>query len=503
MGSRGILKPLDDIFNELRQSGKRLTVINDVSIVAKSAREDLARQIQMNHGSEIISRVPSCDFGCTKGSSNRGIYCPICKTKVQDSFDSAIEPAVWVRAPRGVVSLINPHFVYQLSTIFTYRDFNFIEWLLNTNYQHPHPPLEIAKFETAGISRGYNNFILNFEKIFAILKACTCFKSKLSTIIELEEEYTMYKDRVFPQHISVACKSSMTIEDTVMGKYMDPIVPIVMEAINPITGIDVTLLPIQPHVIQNRVAKCLFGLAEYVRHIYTEVFAGKPGIFRKHIYSTRNFFSARAVISPITVAHSYDELWVPWRVAISLLSLHLTNKLSKLAHLNQYGKLVSGYSHAEIEHRLRKAAYTYDPLIDQLFKELIAESPGGRGIPCVIQRNPSLHRGSIQRMFISRVKTDLQDSTISISILCVRAFNADFDGDAMALALLLDNYMAALAQAFAPEKNIISLTNAESLSEWAAIPKPSVVAIDAYLRRELTPEEKQPSDYLLSIAEIN
>ena len=37
--------------------------------------------------------------------------------------------------------------------------------------------------------------------------------------------------------------------------------------------------------------------------------------------------------------------------------------------------------------------------------------------------------GSAQQLGITKVKTDLLDRTISVSVLVLRSFNADFDGD--------------------------------------------------------------------------
>ena len=62
--------------------------------------------------------------------------------------------------------------------------------------------------------------------------------------------------------------------------------------------------------------------------------------------------------------------------------------------------------------------------MDNIFKELISESKYG-GIPVTHGRNPSLARGSIQLLRITQVKTNLEDPTISFSILITPPMNAD------------------------------------------------------------------------------
>ena len=56
--------------------------------------------------------------------------------------------------------------------------------------------------------------------------------------------------------------------------------------------------------------------------------------------------------------------------------------------------------------------------------ELIAEAPNQR-IPVIFQRNPTLHRGSAQLLYITKVKKDPRDITISLSVLVLSAPNAD------------------------------------------------------------------------------
>ena len=46
----------------------------------------------------------------------------------------------------------------------------------------------------------------------------------------------------------------------------------------------------------------------------------------------------------------------------------------------------------------------------------------------MLNRNPSLHRGSIQAVRITRIKTDPDDNTLSMSYLIAKSFNADYDG---------------------------------------------------------------------------
>ena len=164
---------------------------------------------------------------------------------------------------------------------------------------------------------------------------------------------------------------------------------------------------------QNRVVKALCELSEFYEGIYKTTFAKKTGIFRKHVFGSRAHFSFRAVISSLTGEHRYDEIHIPWGIGVSVFRIHLANKLKRRGFTpNQTFQILSEY------------AQRYHPLLDELFEELIRETPGGRGLSCTQQRNPSLKRGSAQAVYITHVKKDPSIPTVSISILSVKGMNA-------------------------------------------------------------------------------
>jgi hypothetical protein len=66
----------------------------------------------------------------------------------------------------------------------------------------------------------------------------------------------------------------------------------------------------------------------------------------------------------------------------------------------------------------------YNEDLDNLLKELIAESPEGK-IPIILQRNPTLVRLSAQHLYITKIKTDPDINTTSMSVLALKGPNAD------------------------------------------------------------------------------
>jgi len=88
--------------------------------------------------------------------------------------------------------------------------------------------------------------------------------------------------------------------------------------------------------------------------------------------------TARGVIVPLNGIACPDEIFVPWRIGVSALSLELINLL-----MSRYGHTMPS---AKV--KVDKALYTYDPEIEALFKVLIEECRY-KGLPVLMGRNPS------------------------------------------------------------------------------------------------------------------
>jgi len=122
----------------------------------------------------------------------------------------------------------------------------------------------------------------------------------------------------------------------------------------------------------------------------------------------------------------------------------------------------------------------YHPLLDKLLKELIEESRDN-ALTVLLQRNPSLLQSSAQRVFITQFKTDPQDTTIGLSILICRGFNADFDGDALNCSIAIDNKMADFWYPLAPEFNIFQMDSPDRISGNIGMPKPAISSMSNWL----------------------
>lgn len=457
-------------------------IINDLSIATEDDKDDLKKMIYTRYDSDTMSTVPSCPCGATTGEYKLGMSCPVCPGVVTAPLEQDLQPTMWMRAPRGVLTFINPEVWMILTQVLKVSGFDVLQYLTDRSYHSKNrtPPV-VAMIQAAGIERGYNNFIMNFDATIEFLLNLRAYRKhpKRDALIRMLKEY---KDCIFCDHIPIPNKSLLVIEDTDTGSYAKQVFYPIVDAVQMIASIDYSevtkdgeltrLRHFDTAAKERRTVKMMVNYTDFLFQYYKNELGTKPGVFRKHYFATRCHFSFRAVITSLTGPHRYDELHIPWGLAIGVFGVFLYNKLDRL-----------GWSASAAQAFINGHADKYHPLLDKIFQELIAESKGGRGIPVTFCRNPSLSRGSFQKNYVTKVKTNPKIPTISMSILNVVPFNADFDGDAMGAMLLLDDVLSEDLDAHLPYMNAFDTNELETISGNVSIPKPVVAMIAEHVHR--------------------
>lgn len=490
MGIHLSLVNLDQVFDTLSQEP---VIVNDLPAFTEQNLEMIHKTIYVRHTPDMLSNVPSCTCGKCKGEYRLGTTCHYCYTEVRQVVAEQLETLTWIRAPRGVDVLINPIVWTMLSERFSIGSFNLIQYLTDTQYRIPEN--QVGKFapitEQLPFDRGLNNFYREWAKpggIKDFLFSLNIFKSRVkgrATTDFLRKMLDENPDALFARHLPIPHRSLLVVEDgTSGGVYLDEFTPKAINAVLTLAGIDTTSakgeLTSSLRLRESRAVRAVARLAEYYYYVSSKRLAKKEGIFRKHVFATRSHFSFRAVVASITEPHHHEQIYIPWGVATSVFQLHLTNKLYRL-----------GFTPDESQEFLHRFATTYHPLMDHLFKELIAEAPDPRGIAATLNRPPSLKRGSIQAVFIPRVKHPDEGQTVSMSILIVRPLNCDFDGDALQFTLALDGIIATALKNLAPYKNSFSLDNIREIS--AALEHSKTVVSTTSNWMETTNEKLDPA----------
>ena len=394
-------------------------IVNNLDESTEEEKENFNKLIYTKYNSDLLSNLPTCECGEINGEYNIGIVCQQCNTPVVSKMDQELEPIIWIKAPIGVRALINPTVWSIITEHFTKSGFDIISWICDTNYRptsnNVRIPAMMEEILSLGIERGFNNFVDNFDSVMFKLFNIKGMRQgvKKDELHPIEIMLKRFRDCIFSEYLPVPNRALLVLENASLGSYADNISAGAIDAIRTLCGIDNELAWHSVRTKENRTVKTISQLAQYYDMLAGNTLAKKGGVFRKHVFGTRCHFSFRGVITAITEAHNYDEIFIPWGIGISLLRIHLVNKL-----------LRRGYTPNEAIALLNEHVEKFSPLLDNLFKELIAESPGGR-LASTLQRNPSLERASAQAMFIPKVKQDPSDTTIGLSALALKGFNAD------------------------------------------------------------------------------
>lgn len=144
-----------------------------------------------------------------------------------------------------------------------------------------------------------------------------------------------------------------------------------------------------------------------------DMLKGKQGRFRQNLLGKRVDYSARSVIV-VGPELRLEECGLPKRMALELFKPFVINKLVE----------------REIVHNIRGASRLIDEAPDEVWA-ILEEIIHGRYV--LLNRAPTLHRLGIQA-FKPRL---IEGMAIQLHPLVCSAFNADFDGDQMAVHLPL------------------------------------------------------------------
>lgn len=362
------------VFKELKAEP---IIINDLANASEEEKTRIRDLIQVRYSGDMLSMLPTCHCGETKGEYAVGIVkCDNCGTYVKAVVEEEIEPIVWFRAPEGVTKLVNPIIWIMLRKRLWRSGFDVLQWLCDKTYAPSvKRPAVVDLIQKMGLERGYNNFILNFDDYVSRLLTMPGYKVKRNRADLLMELIRKNRHTIFSDYLPLPNKSLLVIEETNVGIYIDPTIVGALDAIEIVTGIDAPTSTHSLRVKENRAVKAISKLAQFYTSYFKESLGGKPGIFRRHVYGSRTHFCFRAVITSITDAHRHDEVYAPWCVGVTAFRPHLVGKLMRMGFgLNDAIGFLNGH------------VSTYHPVIDQLLTELIEESPGKR-IPILVQRN--------------------------------------------------------------------------------------------------------------------
>jgi DNA-directed RNA polymerase subunit beta' len=159
--------------------------------------------------------------------------------------------------------------------------------------------------------------------------------------------------------------------------------------------------------------KQLQQLANDLYQKILEKMAKKEGLIRGNILGKRIDFSGRAVITPDPTLN-LDECSLPYLMVLEIYKLPIAKRVIELGKFKLLNKAVDFVD---------ECIDMQSPILYRVCEDIIKDEV------CVLNRQPSLHRLG---MLGFKIKISL-DNVIKIHPLVCPPFNADFDGDQMAV----------------------------------------------------------------------
>ena len=176
----------------------------------------------------------------------------------------------------------------------------------------------------------------------------------------------------------------------------------------------------------------------------TDDLRGKKGIFRKNLLGKRVDYSGRAVIDG-DPSLKFDQCGIPKSVALEMFKPFVIYKLLE----------------RELAPNVRMAKEMVEEETDiiwDLLEEVIKNKP------VLLNRAPTLHKYSVQAFYPKLVEGE----AIRIHPLVCKAFNADFDGDAMSVHILLtEEAIEEAKREMMSSLNIVNISNGQVLASPA------------------------------------
>lgn len=484
----------DEMFSHL---GAPPLIANDFDLWTAEGKQQFKSLLMTEYDGDFSSPVPSCRGGHIKGSQNYGMVCPVCSTPCVDDVERSVEPSMWIKAP-GDLPFVQPAVWTVLNQWFTTKSGSLLHYITDPTLKVPENTAWVDKYKALGLPRGLSVLKENFDEMLGAIVKIVPNKTRAQRR-EMLDFIMFAKDKFFCKYLPVPNQMAFIVEKNDYGRFADENMAEAYSAIYDIVFAEgrrtdgVTMRNVSLRRKEHVTTRAMTDLTSYYRYFVAKIAGDKEGVWRQHVFGTMLHWTARGVITSIVGQHHYQDCHLPWAMAIQLLKAHL------------YGKLIQGGDYHEpltvnqAFRRINHAVSNYDELLHRLMNDMIADSIY-RGIPITLQRNPSLMRGSAQLLYVVLIKTEVECNTIELSPLILTALNADFDGDALNIYLIVDRFMHDLLERLAPKYGAMDLNSAMQYSGSLNIPAPLISTIGAWLGEEeemfshlMEEEQWQPS----------
>lgn len=409
--------------------------LNDFDINIEEDRERLTKLTRLEFVGNTFKPVAQCSASCGKLRGNHlinsGTVCRSCGNTVEVHYDKQHEVGLWIKCPEGVDAFLSHSFY---NTFFTSISVNkqgspkviVARYFIDPSYRREFKKkgsmtevilLDMLKdLDITDIS--INGFYHNCDRLmqYLIMGPGSKYTGLREQSADAWEFWNKFKSKAFCKYLKVPSRYTTILETNDRGTWGVDGQLETKQIYYTIAGCkksteftQLTQRELQAN--QGLVGRKLVELTDmYVKKLNKRSLFHKKAISRKHVCAGNLPVTGRRVITSITGLINPNEIVIPWTLAVSMLSVHLTSMLYR-----------NGFTPLKAMRHLNLAMYKIDPLIDNFLarmekeKKILGES----------HRNPSNEYLSIKTFLVS-VNRCLDDESLKISILSCASYNAKY-----------------------------------------------------------------------------
>lgn len=363
-----------------------------------------------------------CDCGFLRSRIHHGITCPKCGTKVtyrDDNFEYfgwlVINEAYWI---------IHPN-IYKLIDFLMGKGFNKISKLENILKPKDDKDKDGHSIENVNKPKdepwfgdGMIGFVEHFDEIMSY------YLAKKPAKKAFYDEIMKHRDDVFTHSIPVytTLLRPADIRDGNMS------FELTNRQYTMMSKLIADINKVNTKNARNKKNKneLLYDLQTKYNELYKEIeaiLAGKKGQLRILI-GGRYTFSSRSVIAP-DPSLRIDEVKMSYYALVILLEQRIINILCKSYNITT----------AEAYKKWEKSKIKPDDRIKEIIMAIINSSDNGRGLPVIINRNPTIGYGSILSVYCVGFT---ETYTLSVPLQILPLVAGDFDGDVFNILLIIN-----------------------------------------------------------------
>lgn len=366
-----------------------------------------------------------CECGKLTSRIHHGITCPTCNTKVK-YIDDDFKYFGWI-CLKDPYFVIHPNLYKSIEFLIGAKNLTAMICPIDEKNEDGFTMEPTATQLKEGPFHGIG--MIDFKERF--IEILDYYKSKNPNKKEYYDDIIANKDKLFIQSIPVYTTHlrAFSVEDK----------SLFFEGVNAIYNVLSKLAASvnrdQLRIFRKKKPKnlLLYDIQTKYNELYKEIeaiLAQKKGSIRA-LFGGRYNFSSRSVIIPNPKLR-IDEVTLPYNGLVELLQQRIINILQKSYNIT-YSEAYKIWYKSQIVRNDRVYA-----IIEGLIKDQ------RRGLPILINRNPTIKYGGILQMFVVGISNNF---TMNIPVQVLKKLAADFDGDCLNILLIINK--AFLEQAVA------------------------------------------------------